>query len=123
GLVGSTEDYLRFSLMLLNGGEYNGSRLLGKKTVAFMTADHLGTIPVATPGLGFRLGFQVRRDPGLAGVAAPGGGNGMAGNAGTLFWIDPAEQLIALYMIQVGDAERVGLRNQFRSLVEQAIVK
>jgi len=123
GLVGSTEDYLRFSLMLLNGGEYNGARLLGKKTVAFMTADHLGTIPVATPGLGFGLGFQVRRDAGIAGIAGSVGEYGWAGNAGTLFWIDPAEQLIALYMIQVGDAERVALRNQFRSLVEQAIVK
>ena len=123
GLVGSTEDYLRFSLMLLNGGEWNGVRLLGKKTVEFMTADHLGSIPVATPGLGFGLGFQVRRDAGIAGIAGSVGEYGWAGNAGTLFWIDPKEQLIALYMIQVGDAERVALRNQFRSLVEQAIVK
>ena len=123
GLVGSTEDYLRFSLMLLNGGEWNGVRLLGKKTVEFMTADHLGSIPVATPGLGFGLGFQVRRDAGIAGIAGSVGEYGWAGNAGTLFWIDPVEQLIALYMIQVGDAERVALRNQFRSLVEQAIVK
>ena len=123
GLVGSTEDYLRFSLMLLNGGEWNGVRLLGKKTVGFMTADHLGSIPVATPGLGFGLGFQVRRDAGIAGIAGSVGEYGWAGNAGTLFWIDPVEQLIALYMIQVGVAERVALRNQFRSLVEQAIVK
>jgi len=123
GLVGSAEDYLRFSLMLLNGGEWNGVRLLGKKTVEFMTADHLGSIPVATPGLGFGLGFQVRRDAGIAGIAGSVGEYGWAGNAGTLFWIDPKEQLIALYMIQVGDAERVALRNQFRSLVEQAIVK
>jgi len=123
GLVGSAEDYLRFSLMLLNGGEWNGARLLGKKTVAFMTADHLGAIPVATPGLGFGLGFQVRRDAGIAGIAGSVGEYGWAGNAGTLFWVDPAEHLIALFMIQVGDAERVALRNQFRSLVEQAIVK
>ena len=123
GLVGPAEDYLRFSLMLLNGGEWNGARLLGKKTVAFMTADHLGAIPVATPGLGFGLGFQVRRDAGIAGIAGSVGEYGWAGNAGTLFWVDPAEHLIALYMIQVGDAERVALRNQFRSLVEQAIVK
>ena len=123
GLVGSTEDYLRFSLMLLNGGEWNGVRLLGKKTVEFMTADHLGSIPVATPGLGFGLGVQVRREAGIAGIAGSVGEYGWAGNAGTLFWIDPVEKLIALYMIQVGDAERIALRNQFRSLVEQAIVK
>lgn len=123
GLVGSTEDYVRFSLMLLNGGEWNGVRLLGKKTVEFMTADHLGSIPVATPGLGFGLGFQVRRNAGIAGIAGSVGEYGWDGNAGTLFWIDPVEQLIALYMIQVGDAERIALRNQFRSLVEQAIVR
>ena len=89
GLVGSADDYLRFSLMLLNGGEWNGVRLLGKKTVEFMTADHLGSIPVATPGLGFGLGFQVRRDAGIAGIAGSVGEYGWAGNAGTLFWIDP----------------------------------
>jgi len=123
GLVSTAEDYLRFCLMLLNGGEWNGVRLLGKKTVEYMTADHLGSIPVATPGLGFGLGFQVRRDAGIAGIAGSVGEYGWAGNAGTLFWIDPKEQLIALYMIQVGDSERIALRNQFRSLVEQTIVK
>ena len=65
----------------------------------------------------------MRRDAGIAGIAGSVGEYGWAGNAGTLFWIDPAEKLIALYMIQVGDAERIALRNQFRSLVEQAIVK
>ena len=123
GLVSTAEDYLRFSLMLLHHGEWNGVRLLGKKTVEYMTADHLGVIPVATPGLGFGLGFQVRRDAGIVGIAGSVGEYGWAGNAGTLFWIDPKEQLIALYMIQVGAAERIALRNQFRSLVEQAIVK
>jgi CubicO group peptidase (beta-lactamase class C family) len=123
GLVGTAEDYLRFCLMLLNGGEWNGARLLGKKTVEYMTADHLGSIPVSTPGLGFGLGFQVRRDAGIAGMAGSVGEYGWAGNAGTLFWIDPKEQLIALYLIQVSDSERIALRNQFRSLVEQAIVK
>ena len=78
---------------------------------------------LATPGLGFGLGFQVRREAGIAGIAGSVGEYGWAGNAGTLFWIDPVEKLIALYMIQVGDAERIALRNQFRSLVEQAIVK
>ena len=123
GLVSTTEDYLRFCLMLLHGGEWSGVRLLGKKTVEYMTADHLVSIPVATSGLGFGLGFQVRRDAGIAGIAGSVGEYGWAGNAGTLFWIDPKEQLIALYMIQVGDSERIALRNQFRSLVEQTIVK
>ena len=122
GLTGTASDYLRFTSMLLNGGEFNGQRLLGKKTVEYMTADHLGTMQVATPGLGFGLGFQVRRESGIAGIAGSRGEYGWAGNAGTLFWIDPKEELIAIYMIQVSDSERVALRNQFRSMVQAAII-
>jgi len=122
GLVGSAVDYLRFCTMLLNGGELDGARLLGRKTVEFMTADHLGAIPVETPGLGFGLGFQVRRDAGIAGIAGSVGEYGWAGNAGTLFWVDPKEKLIAIYMVQVSDFDRIALRNQFRTLVQSAII-
>lgn len=121
GLVGSTLDYLRFTTMLLNGGELNGARLLGRKTVEFMTADHLGTIPIAAPGLGFGLGFQVRREAGVAGLPGSTGEYGWAGNGGTLFWIDPQERLIALYMVQVSDFDRAMLRNQFRTMVQSTI--
>jgi CubicO group peptidase (beta-lactamase class C family) len=87
-----------------------------------MTADHLGTIPVETPGLGFGLGFQVRRSPGIAGIAGSVGEYGWGGNAGTVFWIDPKEQLIAIYMIQASDYERIALRNQFRSMVQAVMI-
>jgi CubicO group peptidase (beta-lactamase class C family) len=87
-----------------------------------MTADHLGAIPVETPGLGFGLGFQVRRDAGIAGIAGSVGEYGWAGNAGTLFWVDPKEKLIAIYMVQVSDFDRIALRNQFRTLVQSAII-
>ena len=123
GLVGTASDYLRFATMLLNGGRLGSVQLLGKKTVEYMTADHLGAIPIEAPGLGFGLGFQVRREAGVAGMAGTVGEYGWAGNAGTLFWIDPKEQLIALYMIQVSDPDRVALRNQFRTMVIQAIVE
>lgn len=123
GLVGTALDYLRFCAMLMDGGEFNGQRLLGKKTVEFMTADHLGTIPYDEPGLGFGLGFQVRKTTGIARLAGSVGEYGWAGNAGTIFWIDPAEQLVAIYMIQVSDGERVALRNQFRSMVQAAIIE
>ncbi len=122
GLVSTATDYLAFATMLLNGGELGGARILGRKTVEFMTSDHLGTIPVETPGLGFGLGFQVRRDAGIAGIAGSVGEYGWAGNAGTLFWVDPREKLIAIYMVQVSDFDRVALRNQFRTLVESTIV-
>jgi len=118
GLVGSTLDYLRFSTMLLNGGELNGVRLLGRKTVEFMTADHLGAIPIAAPGLGFGLGVQVRRETGIATLPGTAGEYGWAGNGGTLFWVDPRERMIVLYMVQVSDFDRTMLRNQFRTMMQ-----
>ena len=122
GLVGSTDDYLRFMLMLANGGTLNGKRLLGTQTVAFMTADHIGATPGRPPGLGFGLGFEVRRSTGVAVLPGSEGEYGWAGNAGTLFWIDPRRKLMALYMVQVNDYDRIFLRNQFRTMVQAAIV-
>ena len=122
GLVGTTEDYLRFSLMLASGGNFHSKRLVGKKTVEFMTADHIGKTPGLPPGIGFGLGFQVRTMAGEAGMAGSVGEYGWAGNAGTIFWIDPKEDLIAIYMVQVADSDRIMLRNQFRSMVQAAII-
>jgi CubicO group peptidase (beta-lactamase class C family) len=122
GLVSTASDYLRFCSMLLNGGEWQGVRLLGRKTVEYMTADHLGTIPYESPGMGFGLGFQVRREVGVARLPGSVGEYGWAGAAGTVFWIDPSEQLIAIYMVQVSAQDRTYFRNQFKSLVSQAIV-
>ncbi|MBM3623167.1 MAG: beta-lactamase family protein [Alphaproteobacteria bacterium] len=123
GLVGSTDDYLRFMVMLANGGTFNGKRLLGAQTVAFMAADHTGAAPGRPPGLGFGLGFEVRKSTGMAVLPGSEGEYGWAGNAGTLFWIDPARKLMALYMVQVNDYDRVFLRNQFRTMVQAAIIK
>jgi len=123
GLVGTASDYLRFATMLLNGGELNGRRLIGAQTLAFMTADHVGALPGRPPGLGFGLGFEVRTSVGRAGLPGSVGEYGWAGNAGTLFWVDPAEQLIALYLVQVNDGERIALRNQFRTMTQAAITR
>jgi CubicO group peptidase (beta-lactamase class C family) len=122
GLTSTMDDYLRFALMLANGGTLDGKRLLSKQTVNFMTADHTGTRPGRPPGLGFGLGFEVRTTTGEANISGSVGEYGWAGNAGTLFWIDPKEQLIAIYMIQVSDGDRIMLRNQFRSMVQAAII-
>jgi CubicO group peptidase (beta-lactamase class C family) len=122
GMVSTMEDYLRFTAMLANKGELSGKRLLGKQTVAFMTADHVGNRPGRPPGLGFGLGFEVRTETGEAALPGSVGEYGWAGNAGTLFWIDPKEQLIAIYMVQVSDPDRVALRNQFRTMVQSAII-
>ena len=123
GLVGSIDDDLRFTLMLANGGEFEGKRIVGKKTVEYMIADHLGKAPGRPPGLGFGLGFEVRNIVGEAGIAGSVGEYGWSGNAGTIFWIDPKEELIAIYMVQVNDGDRIMLRNQFRSMVQAAIIR
>jgi CubicO group peptidase (beta-lactamase class C family) len=122
GLLSTMEDYLRFSAMLANHGALNGKRVLGKQTVAFMTADHTGHRPGRPAGLGFGLGFEVRTVTGEAGLPGSIGEYGWAGNAGTLFWVDPKEQLIAIYMVQVSDPDRIALRNQFRTMVQSAII-
>ena len=122
GMVSTLDDYLRFTMMLANGGELQGKRVLGKKTVEFMIADHLTNQPGRPPGLGFGLGFEVRRTTGDAGLPGSVGEYGWAGNAGTLFWIDPKEQLIAIYMVQASDPDRIALRNRFRAMVQAAII-
>ena len=122
GLTGTTDDYLRFTAMLANNGRFQGKRLLGKQTVAFMTADHTGTRAGRTPGLGFGLGFEVRTKEGEAALPGSLGEYGWAGAAGTVFWIDPKAELIALYMVQVSELDRVFLRNQFRTMVQAAII-
>jgi CubicO group peptidase (beta-lactamase class C family) len=122
GLTSTAEDYLRFTAALANGGALQGKRIIGKKTLEFMTVDHTLGRPGRPLGLGFGLGFEVRTRVGDAALPGSVGEYGWAGNAGTLFWIDPKEQLIALYMVQVSDPDRIALRNQFRTMVQAAII-
>jgi CubicO group peptidase (beta-lactamase class C family) len=122
GLTATMDDYLRFATMLANQGELAGKRVIGKQTLAFMTTDHTGTRPGRPPGLGFGLGFEVRTRIGDSALPGSVGEYGWAGNAGTLFWIDPKEQLTAIYMVQVSDPDRIALRNQFRTMVQAAII-
>ena len=82
----------------------------------------LGEQPDTWWTLRFGLGFEVRRRVGGAGLPGSVGEYGWAGNAGTLFWIDPKEDLIAIYMVQVSDGDRIMLRNQFRTMVQAAII-
>jgi len=87
-----------------------------------VTADHTGVRPGRPPGQGFGLGVEVRQQVGEAAVAGSVGEHGQAGNAGTLFWVDPKEQLVAIYMVQVSDPDRIELRNRVRSMVQAAII-
>jgi CubicO group peptidase (beta-lactamase class C family) len=103
GLAGTTQDYLRFARMLLNGGELDGVRLLGRKTVELMTASHTTDLGqgAVRPGYGFGYGFEVRELVGGSHRAGSEGTFGWSGVYGTFFWIDPKEQLITMLMHQL----------------------
>ena len=132
GAVSTAADYLRFSQMLLNGGQLEGVRVLSRTTVELMTSDHLGsriTAPLTpgelllgTPGYGFGLGFAVRLAPGIAGVPGSAGEFMWAGYAGTYFWVDPKEQITAVFMSQAPSPIRAYYRKLVKQLVYQAIV-
>ena len=126
GLVSTMDDYARFLLMLYRGGTLGAARILGRKTIAFMTADHLGpdvrigTRFLLAPGHGFGLGFAVRRDAGMAPTPGTVGEYFWGGIAGTAFWIAPQEELIALMMIQA-PGQRDYYRQLFRFLAHAAL--
>ncbi|HKA61265.1 MAG TPA: serine hydrolase domain-containing protein [Methylomirabilota bacterium] len=127
GTAGTVADYARFSQMLLNGGHLGGTRLLGRATVAQMTADHLGDIPSASPilarGYGFGLGVAVRKETGLHWVTGSAGEYRWAGAAGTSFWVDPKEQMVVVWMTQgLPGQRRAEDRDLFRQLVQAALV-
>jgi CubicO group peptidase (beta-lactamase class C family) len=123
GLVSTAGDYARFLQMLLNKGSFDGVRYLSRKTIELMTADHLGPITGAAdlllPGYGFGLGFAVRLQPGISHVPGSVGQYFWGGLAGTTFWVDPAEELFAIMMIQA-PGQRDYFRTLFRDLVYAA---
>ena len=127
GAAGTAIDYARFLQMLANGGYLDSKWILAGTTVRLMTADHLGdikpAIPLLAPGYGFGLGFAIRRADGLSGVAGSAGEYNWGGAGGTMFWVDPREQLVAVLMTQAqpGPWQRE-FRELFRQLVYQAIV-
>ena len=132
GGVSTAADYLRFAQMMANGGQLDGKRYLSRTTVEFMTSDHLGTrisapvtpgeILLASAGYTFGLGFAVRQAAGIAGVPGSAGEFMWGGYAGTYFWIDPKEQLVAVYMTQAPSPIRAYYRKLFKQLVYAAIV-
>ena len=131
GGVSTPADYLRFSQMLLNGGQLDGNRVLSRNAVALMTSDHLGTrisapvtpgeLLLGVPGYTFGLGFAVRQGPGIAGVPGSAGEFMWAGYGGTYFWVDPKEEIVAVYMTQAPSPIRAYYRRLFKQLVYAAI--
>jgi len=124
GLNGTAADYFKFSQMLLNGGEYNGQRLLGRMTVNTMITNQIGAgkpVYIRGDGYGFGLGFSVLTNPAKAADALSVGTFSWGGANGTLFWVDPQEDLIGILMIQINPYSHFSIRPLFSVAVSQAI--
>ena len=133
GLCSTAADYLTFCRALLNGGELGGVRLIGPKTLALMASNHLpgnrdlpemsrSMFAEATyNGIGFGLGFSVTMDPAKTLIAGSPGEYAWGGAATTSFWIDPAEELIAIFMTQVLPSSAYPIRRELRTMVYAAI--
>lgn len=134
GLCGTAADYLRFSQMLLNGGELDGVRLLGSRTVDYMTQNHLPGgasleeygrplfAETTFDGVGFGLGFSVVDVPADGKVLGSAGSYSWGGAASTIFWNDPAEELTAVFLTQLLPSSTYPIRPQLAQLVYQALV-
>jgi CubicO group peptidase (beta-lactamase class C family) len=135
GLVSTASDYLRFCQMLLNEGELDGRRILGRKTIELMTENHLpdgrdiaslnlgGQFSQVTyDGVGFGLGFSVTLDLARAQTVGSIGEYAWGGAASTAFWIDPAEELIVIFMTQFMPSGTFNFRGQLKSIVYPAII-
>ena len=133
GLTSTTEDYLRFCEMLRRGGELDGERILGPRTIALMHRNHLkdgqdltqmaigGFSETANEGVGFGLGFATTLD------AVKNGGMGAGdyywgGAASTIFWVDPIEDLTVVFMTQLMPSGAFNFRGQLKSIVYSSIV-
>ena len=135
GLCSTARDYLAFCRALLNGGELDGVRLVGPKTLDLMTSNHLPdgrTLPEMSRslfseatyhGIGFGLGFSVTLDPARTLIPGSPGEYAWGGAATTSFWIDPAEELIAIFMTQVLPSTATAIRRELRTMVYSAITE
>jgi len=121
GLLSTAEDYARFLQMLANGGQLEGVRILGPKTVEAMTVNQVGDL-YGTRGQGFGLGFWVTYDVGRTGELGSVGAFGWGGAYYTTYWVDPAEKLVAVFMTQLLPAGGLDLQAKFKTLVYQSIV-
>jgi CubicO group peptidase (beta-lactamase class C family) len=135
GLVSTAADYLRFAEMLRRGGALDGARLLGPRTVAYMTRNHLpdgrDLASLAMPGtfsetryegVGFGLGVAVVVDPVRAQLPASAGEYSWGGLASTAFWVDPAEQLVVVFLTQLMPSSTFDFRGQLKAIIHGAIL-
>ena len=125
GLAGTAADYYRFAQMIANGGELDGTRLLGRMTVDNMISNHIGAdrpVYIRGGGYGFGLGFGVLTNSAQAPDALSIGSYTWGGAYGTLYWADPVEDLIGILMIQIRPYNHLSIRPLFSNVVTQAVV-
>jgi CubicO group peptidase (beta-lactamase class C family) len=134
GLVSTLDDYLRFCRMLLGGGQLDGNRVLGTKTLEFMATNHLpGGVTLnelgqdtfsetVMEGMGFGLGVSVVLDPAIAGANGNVGEFGWGGAASTVFWIDPVEDLAVVFLTQLVPSDAEPIRRHLRATVYGTLV-
>ncbi len=123
GLFSTISDYFKFSQMLLNGGELNGVRLLSPKTVNLMISNHSGShdVYVRGPGYTFGLGFGIMSNTGVARDPLTPGTFTWGGAWGTVFWIDPVENMIGIMMTQITSYSHLSVRQEVGVTAMQAI--
>jgi CubicO group peptidase (beta-lactamase class C family) len=120
GLISTAEDYIPFGIMLANGGELNGKRVLSRKTVEMMRSAHVpDTLPGRAAGEGYGLGVRVVTDHVKRGTMLSDGTFGWSGVYGTHFFVDPVEQVVGILMVQTSNNE---VNRDFEDLVAQSIV-
>jgi CubicO group peptidase (beta-lactamase class C family) len=134
GLLCTAEDYYRFCQMLLGGGSLDGQRIIGPRTLAFMTRNHLpGGVDMAQfatgsfsetvyEGVGFGLGFANKVDAVSNGYPGSPGSFFWGGLASTLFWVDPAEDLVVIFMTQLIPSSTFNFRGQLENIIYGALM-
>jgi CubicO group peptidase (beta-lactamase class C family) len=132
GLVSTAADYMRFCQFMLNKGELDGARLLGRKTIELMTSNHLRGDMAAMgmprfsessyEGVGFGLGFSVMLDPARAQIVGTSGEYAWGGAASTAFWVDPVEDMAVVLLTQLTPSSTYPIRRELRALTYAAII-
>ncbi len=125
GLVSTTSDYFRFHQMMLNGGELNGARILGPLTVRLMTSNQIGdeVIWIRGHGDGFGLGYSVVTAIGQSGLPNSVGTFSWGGAFGTVFFVDPDQEMVGVMMCQIQPYSHLNIRRDFQTLTYAAIVE
>ena len=124
GLVSTARDYFRFHQMMFNGGELDGTRIISRKTIELMTVNHTGDkgIWLTGPGYGFGLGYAIVTDLGLSGTPRSEGSYYWGGAFGTIFWVDPKEELIGILMEQIIPYTHLNTRADMATMTYQSII-